>query len=222
MRRECPVRSTFVKWLQFPSPCIVGVWCVGGGVVGGARASRPGCLFGCGLSWRLSPIPSRVQFLEASGGKADRVASSCWCRHAAQRGTTSSQHRLVESLPSLFPGMISASRKVNLGLGLAGRDDHCVLEVQGEKAVGKRDRAVARGSQATARQGKIERRTVTARARRGSFSKVAKAARSDKQRAWATLVTLTRSRGNGDECADLAGREVKRIEELAQAPESGK
>jgi preprotein translocase subunit SecD len=41
---------------------------------------------------------------------------------------------LVDSLPSLFPGMLPRAEKVNLGLDLQG-GMHLVLEVQAEKAV---------------------------------------------------------------------------------------
>jgi preprotein translocase subunit SecD len=125
---------------------------------------------------------------------------------------------IVESLPSLFPGVIPRAEKVNLGLDLQG-GMHLVLEVQAEKAVENTTERLRDEIKRLLDKDKIEVAQLTREGATGIVLKVAKAADRDKaQRALGDLVILDKLPGaTPDELRlTLQAREVKRIEELAQ------
>ena len=123
----------------------------------------------------------------------------------------------VESLPSLFPGVLPRAERMNLGLDLQG-GMHLVLEVQADKAV---ESSVERLMEEVRRLLDKEQIGITQLTREGTTGlllKVAKAAERDKaQRLLGELVTLDKVPGaTADELKlTLQGREAKRIAELA-------
>ncbi len=123
----------------------------------------------------------------------------------------------VGSLPSLFPGVLPRSERVNLGLDLQG-GMHLVLEVQDEKAV---ESTAERLLEEARRLLDKEKIGVARLVREGTSTlvlKVAKAEERDKaQRVLGELAVLDKLPGaTPDELRlTLQGREVKRIEELA-------
>ncbi len=123
----------------------------------------------------------------------------------------------VESLPSLFPGVLPRAERMNLGLDLQG-GMHLVLEVQADKAV---ESSVERLMEEVRRLLEKEQIGITQLTREGTTGlllKVAKAAERDKaQRLLGELVTLDKVPGaTADELKlTLQGREAKRIAELA-------
>ncbi|MBP1778975.1 MAG: secD, partial [candidate division NC10 bacterium] len=125
---------------------------------------------------------------------------------------------LVESLPSLFPGVIPRAEKINLGLDLQG-GMHLVLEVQAEKAVENSTERLRDEIKRLLDKDKIAVAQLTREGATGIVLKVATAADRDKaQRALGDLVMLDKLPGaTPDELRlTLQSREVKRIEELAQ------
>ena len=123
----------------------------------------------------------------------------------------------VESLPSLFPGLLPRAEKMNLGLDLQG-GIHLVLEVQAEKAV---ENATERQLGEVRRLLEKEKIDIAQLDREGNTRivlKVAKAAERDKAlKAIGDLVTLDKLPGaTPDELRlTLQPKEARRIEELA-------
>ena len=123
----------------------------------------------------------------------------------------------VESLPSLFPGILPRAEKVNLGLDLQG-GMHLVLEVQADKAVENTTERLLEEVRRNLEKEKIDVAQLTREGTTGIVLKVAKAAERDKaQKALADLVTLEKVPGaTPDELRlTLQPREARRIEELA-------
>jgi preprotein translocase subunit SecD len=124
---------------------------------------------------------------------------------------------LVDSLPSLFPGLLPRVERINLGLDLQG-GMHLVLEVQAEKAV---EAAVERLMDEARRLLEKEKIGVAALAMQGTNGfalKVAKADERDKaQKALGELVTMEKVPGaTPDELRlTLYAKEVMRTQELA-------
>ena len=123
----------------------------------------------------------------------------------------------VESLPSLFPGLVPRAEKVNLGLDLQG-GIHLVLEVQVDKAVENATERLRDEIKRILDKEKIGVGQLTREGMTGIILKVSKAEERDKaQRALGELVTLDKVPGaTPDELRlTLQAREVRRIEELA-------
>jgi preprotein translocase subunit SecD len=123
----------------------------------------------------------------------------------------------VESLPSLFPGILPRAEKVNLGLDLQG-GMHLVLEVQVEKAVENATDRLREEAKRLLDKDKVEIAQLSREGTTGIVLKVAKAGdRDTAQKALGELVTVDKIPGaTPDELRlTLQPREVKRIEELA-------
>ena len=124
---------------------------------------------------------------------------------------------LVESLPSLFPGILPRAERVNLGLDLQG-GMHLVLEVQAEKAVENTTERLRDEVKRLLDKEKIGIADLTRDGAAGIVLKVAKAEDRDKaQRALGDIAVMDRIPGaTPDELRlTLQGREVTRIQDLA-------
>lgn len=124
---------------------------------------------------------------------------------------------LVDSLPSLFPGILPRAERVNLGLDLQG-GMHLVLEVQAEKAVENATERLREEVRRLLDKEKIEVAHLAREGTAGIVLKVAKAAdRDNAQRALGEVVVLDKVPGaTPDELRmTLQAREIKRIEDLA-------
>jgi preprotein translocase subunit SecD len=123
----------------------------------------------------------------------------------------------VQSLPSLFPGILPRAEKVNLGLDLQG-GMHLVLEVEADKAVESSTERQMEEVRRILEKEKIEIAQLTREGATGIVLKLAKAGDRDKaQKAFAELITLDKVPGaTPDELRlTLQPREARRIEELA-------
>lgn len=124
---------------------------------------------------------------------------------------------VVDTLPSLFPGLLPRAERMNLGLDLQG-GMHLVLEVQAEKAV---ENAVERQMEEVRRlleKEKVEIASLTKVGATGLQLKVAKAdERGKAQKLLGDLVTMEKVPGaTPDELRlTLYAKEAARIQEMA-------
>lgn len=124
---------------------------------------------------------------------------------------------VVESLPSLFPGILPRAERMNLGLDLQG-GMHLVLEVQAEKAVENSVDRLAEEARRILEKEKIGLAQLDRQGPTGLLLKVAKAEEREKaQRALRELVSLESLPGaTPDELRlTLYPKEATQIQDLA-------